>query len=209
VPTIFARIWGLSTTDVAAVAVARVERRIIGSRPGNLLPFGVNENLVDTDGDGDYELGLSIDIYPHDESSGNFGILDLDGGNNSNSDTIDWIERGYDRVFVIPESTGFVNVRGDTGISGNSLSGVLNSRKGEEVLLPVFDQVTGVGANTTFRVVDLVGVVITRVQIIGANSQRNIMIRIVEFSSSGLIVAEGEGPGTPNNNSVSAPVLIQ
>jgi hypothetical protein len=211
VPTIFARIWGVSTVDVSAVAVAQVKRRIIGSGPGNLLPFGVNENLVDADGDGDYDLNIyvDIDIYPHDESSGNFGLLDLDGGSNSNNDTIDWIEHGYDDDFVIPSPPGFINVEGDPGISGNSLSDAISSRIGEEVVLPVFDQVTGEGANTTFRVVSLVGVVITRFQLIGANSQRNIMIRIVEFSSSGFIVGEGEGPGTPNNNSLSTPVLIQ
>jgi hypothetical protein len=209
VPTIFARIWGVSTADVAAVAVARVERRIIGSAPGNLLPFGVHRNMVDADGDGDYDLGLSVDIYPHDEASGNFGLLDLDGGSNSNDDTEAWIEHGYDRSFVIPESTGFVNVRGDTGISGNSLNGSLHLRIGDRVLLPVFDQVTDVGSNTTFRVVDLVGVVVTDLQLIGANSERYIMIRIAGFSSSGLIVAEGGGPGTPNNNTLSRPVLIQ
>jgi hypothetical protein len=207
VPTIFARIWGVSTTDVAAVAVARVERRIIGSGPGNLLPFGVHRNIVDADGDGDYDLGFIIDIYPHDESSGNFGLLDLDGRRNSNDDTENWIEHGYDDFFVIPSPPGFVNVEGDTGISGNSLSGALNLRIGNRVLLPVFTQVTEVGANTIFRVVDLVGVVIMRFRIIGANSQRNIMIRITGFSSSNLVV--GQGPGTSNNNSLSTPVLIQ
>ncbi len=207
VPTIFARIWGISTADVAAVAVARVERRIIGSGPGNLLPFGVNRDVVDADGDGNYDLGISVDIYPHNEASGNFGLLDLDGGCNSNNDTIDWIEHGYDDVFVIPEGAGFVNVGGDTGISGNSLSGAISSRIGERVLLPVFDQVTGVGSNTTFRVVDFIGAIIQGFQLIGANSQRNIIVQIVEFSSSNLIVAQG--PSTSTNNSLSAPVLIQ
>ncbi|MDA2917490.1 hypothetical protein MYX64_11740, partial [Nitrospinae bacterium AH_259_B05_G02_I21] len=118
VPTIFAPVLGIVTADVAAVAVARVERRIIGSGPGNLLPFGVNQNLVDSDGDGNYDLGFTVDIYPHPQSPGTFGLLDLDGGDNSTADTIDWVENGYDDVFVIPESAGYVNVEGDPGISG-------------------------------------------------------------------------------------------
>jgi hypothetical protein len=207
VPTIFARIWGISTTDVAAVAVARVENRIIGAGPGNLMPFGINENLVDADDDGNYDLGFTIDIYPHDESEGNFGLLDLDGGANSNDDTEDWIEHGYDDVFAISESTGHANVEGDSGISGTSLSSSISSRIGQPVLFPVFDQVTGVGSNTVYRVVDFVGGIIQGFQLTGASSQRFINVQIVEFSSLNLLVAQG--PGASTNNSVSTPVLIQ
>jgi len=105
---------------VEAVAVARRERRIIGTGPGNLMPFGIHINMIalhpddDDDGGGggapnhdrEYDIGLSVDIYPHSWSPGNFGLLDLDGGNNSNAETIAWIEYGYDDYFVIPEVPG-------------------------------------------------------------------------------------------------------
>ena len=207
VPTIFARIWGISTADVSAVAVARLERRIIGSGPGNLLPFGVDRNVVDSDGDGNYDLGDSVNIYPDPQSPGTFGLLDLDGGSNSNADTIDWIENGYDDVFSIPESVGFVNVEGTPGISGSALSGAISSRLGYPVLLSVFDQVTGEGANTSFRVVDFIGGIIQSFQLTGPQSERHITFQIVEFSSPDLIVGEDEN--TPANNSLSTPVLIQ
>ncbi len=207
VPTIFARIWGISTADVSAVAVARLERRIIGSGPGNLLPFGVNRTVVDSDGDGNYDLGNSVNIYPDPQSPGTFGLLDLDGGDNSTADTIDWIENGYDDVFSIPESAGFMQVSGTPGISGSALSGAISSRLGHPVLISVFDQVTGEGANTSFRVVDFIGGIIQSFQLTGAESERYITVQIVEFSSPDLIVGEDES--TPANNSLSTPVLIQ
>ncbi|MDA2915914.1 hypothetical protein MYX64_03600, partial [Nitrospinae bacterium AH_259_B05_G02_I21] len=107
----------------------------------------------------------------------------------------------------IPESAGYVNVEGDPGISGNSLSGALNSRLGHPVLFSVFDQVTGEGATTSFRVVDFVGAIIQSFKLIGPKSKRYITVQIVEFSSPDLIVSEDEN--TPPNNSLSAPVLIQ
>ena len=206
VPTIFARIWGIEEVDVVAVAVARRERRVIGTGPGNLMPFGIHEDMLDADGDGDYEIGDSIDIYPYPWSPGNFGILDLDGGSNSNAETAYWIENGYDGIFIIPESTGYINVEGDPGISGGSLNGAISLRLDEPVLFPVFDQVTGNGANTIYRVVDLVGGIITGFQLTGAINNRRFTVLISDYSASNIIVG---GDDVALNNSVSAPVLIQ
>ena len=206
VPTIFARIWGIEEVDVEAVAVARRERRVIGTGPGNLMPFGIHKDMLDADGDGNYDLGNSIDIYPYPWSPGNFGLLDLDGGSNSNAETAYWIENGYDGIFIIPESTGYINVEGDPGISGGSLSGAISLRLDEPVLFPVFDQVTGNGANTIYRVVDLVGGTITGFQLTGAISNRHFTLQISEFSASNIVVG---GDDVALNNSVSAPVLVQ
>ncbi len=220
VPTFFARIWGIEEVDVGAVAVARRNRRVIGTGPGNLLPFGIHINMIalhpddddDDDGGGggapnhdrEYDIGLSVDIYPQSYSPGNFGILDLDGGSNSNAETAYWIENGYDGIFIIPE-TG-INVEGDPGISGGSLNGAINLRLGDTVLFPVFDQVTEQGANTIYRVVDLVGGIITGFQLTGAVSSRHLTVEIVEFTAQNIVVG---GDDVALNNSVSAPVLIQ
>ncbi|MDA2916674.1 hypothetical protein MYX64_07550, partial [Nitrospinae bacterium AH_259_B05_G02_I21] len=88
-----------------------------------------------------------------------------------------------------------------------ALSGAISSRLGHRVLLPVFDQVTGKGANTSYRVMDFVGAIIQGFRLIGSQSERHITVQIVEFSSPDLIVGEDEN--TPANNSLSAPVLIQ
>jgi len=204
VPTIFARIWGRESMEAAAVAVATLNHQVVGTGPGNLMPFGIHEDMVDANGDGQYDVGEYIDIYPHPWAPGNFGTIDLNGGSNSNAETAYWIENGYDGIFIIPE-TG-INVEGDPGISGGSLNGAINLRLGDTVLFPVFDQVTGQGANTIYHVVGLVGGIITGFKLTGASSKRYINVEIGEFSATNIVVGGG---GTPTNNSVSAPVLIQ
>ncbi len=206
VNTIFARIWGTDTAGVEAVAVATLDRKVTGTGPGNLMPFGINENLVDADGDGNYDKGNVVDIYPHDWSPGNFGLLDLNGGSNSNAETVSWIENGYDSDFIIPPATGYVNVEGDPGISGGSLDGAINSRLGDRLLFPIFDLVTGQGANTNYRVIDMMGGRILSFKLTGSQSQRNIMVEIADFTANNLIVDEGS---TSANNTVGLPVLIQ
>lgn len=207
VNTIFAQIWGIENAGVEALAVATLEHGIIGTGPGNLLPFGIRKALVDADGDGDYDIGNSIDIYPHTESPGNFGLLDLNGGSNSNAETLSWIENGFDDIFIIPESTGgYLQMEGDPGISGDSVSAAASSRVGQRLLFPVFDMVSGQGATTTFRVIDLVGGVITDVNLTGSEENRRLVVRIEKFASTNLIVG---AEGTPNNSSIGKPILIR
>jgi Flp pilus assembly protein TadG len=206
VNTIFAPIWGIETAGVGAVAVATLDRRITGTGPGNLMPFGIHEDLVDADSDGNYDKGNVVDIYPHDYSPGNFGLLDLNDGSNSNCETRDWIESGYNDNFIIPHETGHVNVEGDPGISGGSLDGAINSRLGDRLLFPVFDLVTGNGPNTNYRVIDLVGGIIMNFKLTGSQSQRKIMVEIADFTANNLIVDEDL---LDANNTVGVPVLIQ
>ena len=214
VPTIFARIWGKETAEVRAVAVATLNHHVVGTGPGNLLPFGIRVDMADTNGDGLYDLGNTIDIFPHPWAKGNFGLLDLDGGSNSNSDTVRWIENGYDGTFTIPEGAGDIivdgsehlNIEGNPGIVGGSIADAIYSRYGDRVLLPIFDQVSGHGANAKFRVIDLLGVIITGMNVTKAVGKRYLNIEIVEFSAQNIVVG---GDDVALDNSVSAPVLIQ
>jgi hypothetical protein len=206
VPTYFAPILGINSADIEVVAVAQIERDIIGTGPGNLLPFGVAESLVDADGDGEYDLGALVDIYPHDYAPGNFGLLDLNGGSNPTPEIRDWIENGYDDYFIIPEDPGYTYVEGMPGIRGNSFSSSLSQRLGDKVLFAVFDQVTGQGGNTQYRVVDLVGGIIEGFKLTGPQDKRYINVRIVQFTKENLIA--GSGANSPNN-SVALPKLIQ
>lgn len=207
VPTTFARIWGIQGADVEALAVATVNRKVIGSGPGNLLPYGIHKSKLDTDGDGLYDVGNALTIYPYNWEPGNFGILDLDYGGNSNSDVERWTRYGFDQSFVIPQDTGSIHIPGDTGISGYSLTDALMSRIGDRLLLPVFDEVVGVGSNADFRVMDLVGVIITEVHLTGNPNERHISIIIENFSSTSLIVGGAEE--TPSSSTLSRPILIQ
>jgi hypothetical protein len=205
VPTIFARIWGTKTVDVDVLAVATVNHRVIGVGPGILLPIGVKDTwLVDEDGDG---LPDPKDIYPHIQSESNFGLIDLDGGENSNDDIKEWIEYGYDDYLILPEDgCKCLKLEGDPGISGGSLETFLESQYGNRVLLPVFNKVTGAEAGTLYYVIGFVGVIITDVKLTGDQADRHINVTFTEFVSTKLILG---GEGTDPNPTVSAPVLIQ
>ena len=212
VPTIFARIWGTNTVEAGAVAVATVNCEVIGTGKGNLLPFAIKTTMVDENGDGYMDLGNIIDIFPHPWEPGNFGLLDLDGGSNSNADIVRWIEYGYDGTFILPEGGGdlivngteHMNLEGSPGVVGNSIADALISRVGDLVLFPVFDQVSGNGANAQFRIVDFVGAYITGIQVTQSVGQRYLKIEISEFVAPNIIIGGGGC-----NNTVFAPVLVQ
>ncbi len=59
VPTFFAGVLGIATADVSAVAVAELQQ-VIGTGPGNLLPFGVSRDAIDSNQDGYYDLDSTI-----------------------------------------------------------------------------------------------------------------------------------------------------
>ncbi len=208
VPNIFARIWGRKMSEVGAVAVATLNHRIIGTGPGNLMPFGIHEDmlkgLVDSDGDGVYD---SLNIFPKSWTPGNYALLNLNGGSTSNAESENWIRNGYDDFFVLPE-TGCkcIEVGGTTGISGSSLIDALNSRYGDTVLFPVFDKVVLQGAITIYRVVGFVGATITGTKLTGPLKDRYLSVGITDFSAQNLIVGGGSAP---NNPTVSAPGLIR
>ncbi|MCH7768447.1 MAG: hypothetical protein IH828_05870, partial [Nitrospinae bacterium] len=123
---------------------------------------------------------------------------------NSNAETAYWIENGYDGTFIIPDLG--IDVEGDPGISGGSLNGAINLRLGDHVLFPVFDQVTGNGANTIYHVVSLVGGIIEGFRLTGNIGERELLIGVTDFSATCIILGDGD---TELNSTVSAPVLIQ
>lgn len=101
---------------------------------------------------------------------GNWGMIDFDGGNNSNNDAKDWIENGY---------SGLVDAgvfSGDPGALSGSHSGSLWQlySSGETFAVPVFDYAEGTGANTTFTVTDFVYAKLNDYQVTGSQSGRHL-----------------------------------
>ena len=80
---------------------------------------------------------------------GNWGVLDFDGGANSNNDTKEWIENGYPGLVTAPGT-----VPGDTGAFSNALRNALDTlvSSGQPFQLPVYDsgrQATGATHSST------------------------------------------------------------
>ena len=199
----FARVFGKDTSNVRAISLTILDNHVVGVHGKNrLIPYSVINFVVDQNGDGLYDIGSTINIHPRSDAPGNFGFLDLNGGNNSVTELRQFIENGYDSDFIIPPG-GFVPVLGSTGIDGNSLLDSFKKIVGEEVFLPVHNRVTGTGSNAIFDVISLLAVKITGVKLTGNQDQRYIKVEIISFASSVLVV----NPDAPENNSVAKPRL--
>ena len=109
---------------------------------------------------------------------GNWGLIDFNGGSNSNSETKDWVQNGYQGVVTVPGT-----YEGDPGAFSNSMG--VGSIVGERILLPVFDTGSGNGANATFDLVGIVGVIIHGYKANGAASSRYLDIQFVTAVLSG------------------------
>ncbi len=202
-PLFFANLLGQNFTDVKAVSRAVLDPRVTGLNSGNqLLPYSVLKDLVDQNGDGEFDVGRVLDVFPGHYAPGNFGFLDLNEGSNGTPDLQDWIENGYEGDFIIPPG-GFLEIEGNPGIHGASLLSSFLSIVGQERFLPVHESVTSQGANATYKVVAILAVKILAVKLTGRQSQRYINVEIISFASSALAV----DPDAPASSTLFKPRL--
>jgi hypothetical protein len=99
-------------------------------------------------------------------SSGNWGVLDLNGNSQSNSETQEWIELGYQ---------GLVSgaVAGNTGIPSGSfrLDTIVdpsNSDPARIITVPLYRSIGGSGSNATFEVVSFIALTVTNFKLSGS-----------------------------------------
>jgi putative Flp pilus-assembly TadE/G-like protein len=99
---------------------------------------------------------------------GNWGMLDFNGGANSNSETKKWVKDGFpDNVKLSPP-----DIPGDTGSFNPSIDTELGGLRNLEFPLPVFDRVAGNGSNATFGLVAFVWVRLIDFRTNGSESSR-------------------------------------
>jgi hypothetical protein len=84
-------------------------------------------------------------------AAGSWSLLDFDGGFNGTGDLGEWIRDGYTPAVTASASTGF---DGDPGFNVNALSAEMDAMMTtRDILLPVFDTVSGSGSNARFHLV--------------------------------------------------------
>lgn len=155
---LFAGALGFTDTTVSSSTTASYQSA--GSVYGGLRPFGLCAGVLSTltptivPGNGEmYRIYYGKDAQPDtcgDENDipGNWGLLDFDGGANSQNDTKEWTLKGYDGEVSIGDL-----IEGDTGAFSNALKTELNYLMTvDHFALPVFDIATGNGANAEFRI---------------------------------------------------------
>ena len=177
---------------------------LCGALPEGETPTGWLAELLDWVNDPttteEIEIPYGKDDNPEacndgEDVPGNWAMIDFDGGANSNADTQNWVENGYQGL-VYSGTTGqnctteaFACYQGDTGAFGNSLSQELDSLLGpppEEFAIPLFDFVEGNGSNAEFHLIAFAKVRLIEYQTNGAQADRYLTLEFLP----GLI--EGE-----------------
>jgi len=169
-PLSFGPLLGVRSSQVDSAATARVTSSIRGILWG-LSPFAVPEsNLVPP--------GEEMEFYPagDDDSpgkgkgndkvaAGNWGLLNLDGGNHATPELRDWILYGYDGPLVIDEE-GYLWIEGTPGFRC-TLGQEITERIGDPMTMVIYDEVTGQGANAEYRCIGFLRATITECNLTG------------------------------------------
>ena len=192
---VFAPIFGQKSKDVTATTTARwgIPRSVAGLRPFGLC-IEANQQLKDWLA---HPVGTSpVDRIPFgkDQPSacgsapGNWGVVDFDGGANSNNDTKTWTLSGYPGSVSVGDT-----VSGDTGAFSNSLDAGLSylEASGGTFALPVFDTVAQPGANAKMHIVAFVLVKLVGYRVTGNQAARYLDVIFTNSIVSGSCCAVG------------------
>jgi len=186
----FGPLFGFDALTVSASAFASLSTDICGVR-ANLAPFAVYEGDV-------VAPGQTMTFYPGDSDDmapGCFGLLNLDGGSFGTPEVTDWILNGYDKEIRIDPTTGYLWVDGGTGFR-SAIKSAVEQRIGDEMIVCVYDQVTGTGHNADFRVISFMALTITDCRLTGNN--KYIEGRVEDLTATGDVIAGESGTESPN-----------
>ena len=189
----FARVLGRASAQISSSASVRIgsAAEMTGLRP--IAMCATNPALTSWLGSG--KLSTSTYTIPIESStpscgsdvSGNWGVIDFDGGSNSISDAQGWIENGYDGAVSVGSS-----MAGDPGIPSPALT--LDTLVGRSVTLPVFENPRLVGSRAMYDVVGFVRVRLVSVRLSGSTTNRHVQV----VFERGLASGGPTSPGSPN-----------
>lgn len=167
---------------------------------GDLYTYNEKSKTIGVGADGIPELNLYPGAGPTQLPPGNFGTVDIGSPNNSTADLSRQILHGpnqsdlnyFGGEFKIG-SSGFIMVNGDTGLSAG-IKDELEAIKGQSRTIPLFDQVSGPGNNSMFRVVAFAGIRILNVKLTGAMNSKQVVIQpAVTLDPTAVIGTESKG----------------
>jgi Flp pilus assembly protein TadG len=190
----FSKVFGVDSVDEGASATARVA----GMKSAlYVAPIVVNQQHPMLTGCNGPCFGSSYQTtIPVGQTGapGAFGLVNLDpqsGGTSGASTLADWIEHGFDKYLDIG---GYAS---DPGVkfNSNTIQDAMNTRIGTEMLFPVYDTLSGQGANAQYHIIGWVGFFITGVDKQGNNGNVSGYFTRVIWTG---IQASSAGGGGPN-----------
>jgi hypothetical protein len=145
--------------QASAKAAVAPPNAVIGVRPLAICSVDA-EALRDSPAESRYIIYDNDDDRGCGAASGNWGLLNLDGGPNGTPELREWIEGGYDEEFGGTDTCEDADIECTEGTPGfrNSLTGSLEFILGEKIVIPVFDSVSGSGSNAMYHVQGFISV---------------------------------------------------
>jgi hypothetical protein len=122
---------------------------------------------------------------------GNWGMLDFNGGSQSNSETKEWVLNGYNDLVRLDGPP----IPGDTGSFNPSIDDELATLVNDEFTLPIFISVSGTGSNAQFTLGALVRVKLKDYRTNGAESARFIQVQFKRGYVQGTCCGNGVDAG--------------
>ena len=178
---------GIADVDLDAPATCEIASNIRGYR-GDLSPFAIPEDRMvppeqemifygagEEGGNGNGNGNSGQQTAP-----GNWGLVNYDGGPNTTPELADWILNGYQGGLEADPETGYVWVEGSPGWRA-ALKDEMTARIGDELIMIIYDQLTGQGSNVSYRIVGFFSATILEVQMTGNN--RQLTCRVNEFQA--------------------------
>lgn len=190
----FSKVFGINSVDEGASATARVA----GMKSAlYVAPIVVNQQHPMLNGCNGPCFGSTYQTtIPVGQTGapGAFGLVNLDPSSNGTSGAstlAGWIEKGFDKYLDIGSYAS------DPGVKFNSdgIQDAMNTRIGTEMLFPVYDTLTGTGANAQYHIIGWVGFFITGVDKQGNNGNVSGYFTRVIWTG---IQASSAGGGGPN-----------
>jgi len=165
-PGVFARVFGVASVSVDATAKARAG---VAGAARWAAPFGVDERhpLIDPNGScPNVCFNQATDLGLQRVGPGAFRVINIDGSQGGTGPPIiaDWIRNGYEGYMPIDWYFSDPGAR----FNSSQILSALDDRVGDVILLPVYRDVIGNGANAEYQVIGFVGFELTSYTINGS-----------------------------------------
>jgi hypothetical protein len=199
----FASLWGKHECDVMATATAEIGININAVNEA-MTPFGVPYKYITEYGlepydPNDPDNNNSMVFYPCDGEvyddiadtvtvPGCFGLLNLDGGDLSTSEIIEWITNGYPGEVELDPETGTTWIQGTSGFRA-AMQKTMRDKIGETVIVMIYDEAINQGANALFEVIGFMAGQVTGCRLTGQDPY-------IEFTITEISLHQGISTGS-------------
>jgi hypothetical protein len=147
---LFSKVVGIGSVEVHAhaTAIAEIPTEVIGVAP---IAVKITHPQLSGAGCPCFGVPTTLDLGKQ-GAPGAFDLIDLDtdkNGTDGASTVAKWISAGFDR----PLPLGGYYSRPGAAFNSNNIQSALQDRIGTELLFPIYDTLTGSGANASYHVI--------------------------------------------------------